>query len=1754
VQHELVLADLSLLLVALQKAYPIYIEYVVFKFFFSYYIIVMAAIPVIPVIPSATDPVRRGNLRIKSLSLRELESSLSLAVDLTVSNERLSFTSIKDGESPVNMFSALGSTIEIPTLSVSSTLCGDLSTSGITTLNELSVHGVSSQLSVNGYVFFEDILSVQGDVKGKVSLGSEVDVVGRTQILSTLSVGDDFTLNTHASIGGEVDIVGRTQVLSTLSVGGDATLASATSVGGEVDIVGRTQVLSTLSVGDDFTLDTHASVGGEVDIVGRTQVLSTLSVGDDVTVATKASVGGAVRLSSVLNVGSSTTLEDDLSVGGFTVLKDSLSVGGAVGMISERISVGSFATVSALSAGATTLLSAKVQGNLSIAGNLVVEGTTTTINTSQIDIEDPIIEIGDGEALCGVKIIKDGTGDESGNQSGMFREAAADDGTPAFFAFYEDFDITSDANPANHVKNVGNLRIQQLSASGEMYLSSTASIGGAVDIVGRAELLSTLSVGDDFTLNTHASVGGEVDIVGRTQVRSTLSVGGDATLASAASVGGEVDIVGRTQVLSTLSVGADFTLNTHASVGGEVDIVGRTQVLSTLSVGSDFTLNTDASVGGNTTAAGFLSLGSHATIEDSLSVADMLVVTPLDGVNIFTLSAPVLTLSDSDSDVLFKMLFDEEPTSVTVRKTGKTDIIFTPIGTSTAAAITYDSTISKFVVNLQYTVGTATPVQTPSDIVVVMPRGYVRNGDFTVVRVADGAVIHDPLASVNAVDIFAAGSGEIIPTLSLAGDAVISTTLSVGFDMVVDGTTLFSDATAKVGILGTLSVNDNVNLNKHVTIGGLSDDFLSVGCDILGNKSLSVGGSVFMNDTASVGGNVDIEGTLRIGSDVTFDTGVAIGDFLSVNGASYFAAPVTIEDVLSVQLAVTMDSTLNVTGRITGAEVSCQNAYFEHLEVIGTNSVVIDGPATFRGDADINFEGNNTLNVKNNLSVGTDTFLNRLSVGSNTSFLGIVEIANDLSVSQNLTLETDLSVGGISDFLGEATLHDKLNVAKDAKLHSNVSVGGNVEISQNTTIRGLQTVNGRLSVGGGGTLKNRLSVGDTITGGRDLSVGHLILDSTRTHNRYFLTTPLSNTGVQVELDGENVPIIFSSGITVSSVDESGQFFVRTPLGTQIEWFELPSDKSDSNILSIIDRNDSSPLSLDLGSTVLAGITALSVGHDMILGITGQETYLSVGSRTDIVGRTQILSTLSVGNDFTLNTHASVGGEVDIVGRTQVLSTLSVGGDATLASAVSVGGEVDIVGRTQVLSTMSVGGDATLASAASVGGEVDIVGRTQVLSTLSVGSDFTLNAHASVGGEVDIVGRTQVLSTLSVQDKAYLSSSLSVANMIMTPEVGSDNTFILTDPIDGTSDAVHFYVDLRYPHSVVLKTAAGDIVFTQTSQAVDDGSGGQIFRSTFSNSAGIASSGGQVNGFTISSSSPFLNYMTPLEVLGVSTESGSGAVTVIHTPALGSSALTGGKKVPSLSVGGEIVVLESVSVGFDVTVSESLSVNKHIVSNTVSCANAFTSTLSTNSLFVQTSILDDITGARLSIQNAFFEHVEISGQDALSVAGKVELSLPDVQFLSTGMNMGQDKQLSIGGETFLNFLSVSMSHIDTLSVANTIASEISVHTLFVQQVTTNDPDESFGFHDDAVFQGDLTIEGKLFVSDILYTGPGGQFTIDNVARLTVEGVISTAGLIFEMTTPTSSSDGGTQGQMAVDTQFLYVCVQDNTWRRVTFSAF
>ncbi len=59
------------------------------------------------------------------------------------------------------------------------------------------------------------------------------------------------------------------------------------------------------------------------------------------------------------------------------------------------------------------------------------------------------------------------------------------------------------------------------------------------------------------------------------------------------------------------------------------------------------------------------------------------------------------------------------------------------------------------------------------------------------------------------------------------------------------------------------------------------------------------------------------------------------------------------------------------------------------------------------------------------------------------------------------------------------------------------------------------------------------------------------------------------------------------------------------------------------------------------------------------------------------------------------------------------------------------------------------------------------------------------------------------------------------------------------------------------------------------------------------------------------------------------------------------------------------------------------------------------------------------------------------------------------------------------------------------------------------------------------------------------GTGGQVVAGNGVLTTPAGAIAV---------PTGVGSTGTRGQLAVDDNFLYVCIQPNTWRRVGLSTF
>ena len=238
-----------------------------------------------------------------------------------------------------------------------------------------------------------------------------------------------------------------------------------------------------------------------------------------------------------------------------------------------------------------------------------------------------------------------------------------------------------------------------------------------------------------------------------------------------------------------------------------------------------------------------------------------------------------------------------------------------------------------------------------------------------------------------------------------------------------------------------------------------------------------------------------------------------------------------------------------------------------------------------------------------------------------------------------------------------------------------------------------------------------------------------------------------------------------------------------------------------------------------------------------------------------------------------------------------------------------------------------------------------------------------------------------------------------------------------------------------------------------------------------------------------------------------------------------------------------------------TFGDTLTVDNTIIAGHISVGTQFIATelitnfISTGTLFVQNSSLNEITGESLSMGQIFVDHNDVS--TSLSVAGS-SLFLGDIT--ANGMTVE-----TVDGT---HQLSVAVAHMTTahiqtlLNTDSTVSGLLSVHTLFVNQVHTTDPDDSFDFQDDAHFQGDMTIEGKLYVKDILYSGSGGPLQIDEVAAIHAHDTVTTPIIVLSLggAVPASGTATGDPGTITVDQQYFYLCIADNNWRRIAMSMF
>lgn len=300
-----------------------------------------------------------------------------------------------------------------------------------------------------------------------------------------------------------------------------------------------------------------------------------------------------------------------------------------VGLETATLNTAATFTIDPASAGAS--------GKVIIAGDLQVDGVTTTVNSTELVVDDINITIGEGS-----------TGKTTSNNGGITLDLGSD----------------------------GNATILYTSADDKWNLNKGLVIGGALSASGNTELDGTLTVDGATTINNTLTIAGDnqttlggslqvdgtltdlntnLEVSGTTLLSQTLSATGAATFGSAVSAGSTLHVDGESTLASAivedltndrivivgsnkeLEDSADFTFDgTSLNVGqgkftadttGNVVADGNVNINGTTSLSGDFVISTDAEVeklkitqaDGNLVTSGTLS-AKGADIDGALDV------------------------------------------------------------------------------------------------------------------------------------------------------------------------------------------------------------------------------------------------------------------------------------------------------------------------------------------------------------------------------------------------------------------------------------------------------------------------------------------------------------------------------------------------------------------------------------------------------------------------------------------------------------------------------------------------------------------------------------------------------------------------------------------------------------------------------------------------------------------------------------------------------------------------------------------------------------------------------------------------------------------------------------------------------------------------------------------------------------------------------------------------------------------------------
>jgi hypothetical protein len=401
-------------------------------------------------------------------------------------------------------------------------------------------------------------ITLGGDLTGSVTLTDLASgTLTATIAANSVALGADTTGNYIATIAGttnEIDVTGSGSESAAVTLSLPATINANTTGSAAKWTTGRTITLGGDLTGN-VTVDGSANATLTATIAANSVALGTDTTGNYVATvagtANQITVGGsgsetaAITLSLPQNINTTSspsftglTLSGDLAVNGADITTTSVGTATVFNTNATTVNIAGAGTTVGIGAGTGTTT---VNNALVVTGNLTVNGTTTTMNTTTISVDDKNIEL--GAVASPTDVTADG--------GGITLKGATD-------KTFNWVDATDAWTSSEHM----NL------ASGKVYRINGTSVLSSTTLGSGVTSSSLTSVGTITTGTWNGSVvAGQYGGTGVANTGKTITLGGNVTTSGAYAV--TFTLTGTTSV--TVPVTGTLISNTNLSLISDQD-------------------------------------------------------------------------------------------------------------------------------------------------------------------------------------------------------------------------------------------------------------------------------------------------------------------------------------------------------------------------------------------------------------------------------------------------------------------------------------------------------------------------------------------------------------------------------------------------------------------------------------------------------------------------------------------------------------------------------------------------------------------------------------------------------------------------------------------------------------------------------------------------------------------------------------------------------------------------------------------------------------------------------------------------------------------------------------------------------------------------------------------------------------------------------------------------------------------------------